>query len=97
MAAHWLMEQGVIKRVLVMAPLSTLRGTWVEELFSSFLQYGKTYAVLHGTAEKRMKMLETDSDFLIANHHFLQVAVKEETDKNGNKHYSINKGFEKIS
>lgn len=96
MAAHWMMEQGIIKKVLIFAPLSTLQGTWAEEMFSTFLPYGRSYAILHGTSEKRMRLLNTNPDFLIANHHFLQVAVKETVDQHGTKHYSVNKGFEKI-
>ncbi len=67
-AADFLMRQRPDTRVLVIAPLSILERVWAAAIFSNF--FGKrTAEILHGTAEKRMQLLETSkADFLIINY-----------------------------
>ena len=65
-AADFLMEQGLVKKVLIVSPLSTLDRVWADGLFTSFSN--RTYAVLHGSAERRRKLLATECDFYIINH-----------------------------
>jgi SNF2 family DNA or RNA helicase len=96
-AAHWLMDQGYIKSVLILAPLSTLKTTWAEEMFSSFVSQGRSYTILHGTADRRADMLEAGADFYIANHHILKVAVKKKTNKSGVEEYVIQDKFKKLA
>ena len=65
-AADFLMERGLINRCLVVAPLSTLSDVWENELFFEFPH--RTCAVLHGSREKRHKLLDIPYDFYIINH-----------------------------
>lgn len=65
-AADYLMKLGLVRRVLVVSPLSTLERVWADELFLAFPQ--RTYAVVHGTKERRQKLLRTKFDFYIINH-----------------------------
>lgn len=74
-AADYLMSAGLIKKVLVVSPLSTLESTWADAIFASF--YNRKYAVLHGTAERRKKLLKTDADFYIVNHDGFQIISKD--------------------
>lgn len=66
-AADYLKKQGIVNRVLIVSPLSTLDTVWAREIFTNFP--GRSFAVLHGTADKRKKLLSEPVDFLIVNHH----------------------------
>jgi len=55
LAIDWLIQEGVIKRALVTAPLSTLWTVWEQEIEANFFRL--IPAVLHGTKEKRLKLL----------------------------------------
>ena len=52
--------------LLVIGPLSTLERTWADEVFRHFTHLN--VAVLHGTAERRMKLLEQGADIYVINH-----------------------------
>ena len=62
----YLKSTGQANRMLVVAPLSTLVRTWADEVFSNFP--GLTSAVLHGTMDKRLKLLAVPHDIYIINH-----------------------------
>jgi len=70
-AADYLMNEKVIRKVLVVAPLSTLDVVWVEDIFQ-FLMHRRA-VVLRGTRERRLQLLDADCDFYIINHHGLGV------------------------
>lgn len=64
------------KKMLVVAPLSTLRFTWGREIFQTLP--GVKYAVLHGTREKRLALLnDPDAEIFIINHDGLKVVLDE--------------------
>jgi SNF2 family DNA or RNA helicase len=65
-AADYLMKQGVINKVLIVSPLSTLERVWGDAIFKGFIH--RQHAVLHGSAKKRKQLLKTDVDFYIVNH-----------------------------
>lgn len=65
-AADHLMQQGVIRRALIVAPLSTLTPTWMNEIFTAF--HWRSAAVLHGVRKRRLALLEEKHDFYIINH-----------------------------
>lgn len=80
MASLWgwdfLRSQGKAKKLLVVAPLSTLERTWADEIFTA-MPYIQV-AVLHGTAERRRKLLATPGfDIFLINHDGLKVVRKE--------------------
>ena len=74
-AADYLLSIGAVKRVLILSPLSTLNGVWGDAIFSSFTK--RKYAVLHGTAEKRKKLLNEDAEFCIINHDGFEIIAAE--------------------
>jgi SNF2 family DNA or RNA helicase len=74
-AADFLMSEGVIRRALIIAPLSTLHDTWGEEIFRSFIGR-RTFEVVYGPREKRLQTLAKDVDFFITNHDGLTLGSK---------------------
>lgn len=74
-AADYLMQVGQMKRMLIVAPLSTLDGVWGDELYRHFPH--RDFVVLHGSAERRRKLLNQPADFYIINHHGVGVLLEE--------------------
>lgn len=65
-AADYLIQTGQIKKVLIVSPLSTLERVWGDAIFFGFPN--RKAVVLHGTADRRRKLLRTEADFYIINH-----------------------------
>ena len=74
-AADYLMQQGVIHRCLVVAPLSTLRRVWSDEIFRHFMNRRKC-SVLHGTRSQRLEALMVKADFYLINHDGLGIGTQ---------------------
>ena len=74
-AYDYLRSIGKAKRMLVVAPLSTLRPTWGDEILNNMPHL--SYAVLHGTAARRKKLLATPFDIYIINHDGIEVVLKD--------------------
>lgn len=75
-AFDYLRRVNSCRRMLVVAPLSTLRFTWAREIFLTTPQY-KT-AVLHGDREKRQRLLADQTiDIYIINHDGLRIIADE--------------------
>lgn len=71
-AYDYLRSRGVRHKALVVTPLSTLERTWADEMFNHFPHL--TYSVLHGSREKRLKLLEQDVDVYLINHDGIKVS-----------------------
>jgi len=65
-AADYLIKTKQVKKVLVLSPLSTLERVWGDGIFIGFPH--RKFVVLHGTAEKRKKLLGKNVDFYVINH-----------------------------
>ena len=75
-AYDYLRKAGLVRKMLVVAPLSTLTFTWAREVFHVMPEY--KVAVLHGTKARRLRILkETDADIFVINHDGLGV-IKDE-------------------
>jgi len=74
-AIDYLQRIGVIGRALIVAPLSTLERAWGDEIFLNFP--GKKFAVLHGSADKRRKLLAEPNDLYVINHDGVEILQKE--------------------
>jgi len=70
-AADYLMAAGYGHRALIVAPLSTLERVWGDTLFVHFTH--RSFAILHGSAERRRRLLAQPSDFYIINHDGIKV------------------------
>lgn len=77
--ADYLMKLGIIKRVLVICPLSIMKSAWQEDLFKFAMH--RSCSVAHGAADTRKKIINAGSEFVIIN--FDGVAVVEEEIKKG--------------
>jgi len=78
-AADYLMQLGRVKKVLVVAPLSTLERVWLDEVFLWTMH--RSAVVLHGSREKRLQLLDTDADIYVINHDGLAVIASEIKDR----------------
>lgn len=74
-AFHYLKQLGLVNRLIVVAPLSTLVSVWENEIFEHFPDL--TAAVLYGDAKKRRKILAIPADVYIINHEGIAVLSKE--------------------
>lgn len=71
----YLRRVGQAHRTLIVSPLSTLERVWADAIFQSFPK--SRFAVLHGSAEKRKKLLGIDYDYYIINHDGIGVVYQE--------------------
>lgn len=78
-AWDYLRSQRIVNKLLVIAPLSTLRRTWWVEVMQTF--QGRKCVVLHGSAEKRRKLLAEDADVYVINHDGVKVLFEELRDR----------------
>lgn len=65
-AADYLMNQGEIKRILIICPLSIMYSAWQGDVFNTCMH--RTSAVAHGTAEKRAKIINGEYEIIIINY-----------------------------
>ena len=72
-AADYLMKKGLVRKVLVLSPLSTLERVWNDGVFIHFPH--RTGVVLHGSAERRLRLLKTEADFYIVNHDGFRIVA----------------------
>lgn len=65
-AFDFLRKHGLVKRALILAPLSALERAWGDEIAMNFPDM--SFGVLHGTREQRHKLLAHPFDAYIINH-----------------------------
>lgn len=70
-AADWLMKNRLIRRALIVSPLSTLERVWQTEIFSVLMH--RRAAIVHGSREHRLNILAQNFDFYIINHDGLTI------------------------
>jgi SNF2 family DNA or RNA helicase len=74
-AADYLMTQGLIKRVLVICPLSIMYSAWQADIFKTAMH--RSVAVAYGDAEKRKKVLNGIYEFVIINYDGVGIVADE--------------------
>jgi len=79
-AADYLMNQGLVNRVLVICPLSIMDSAWRDDLFSFAMH--RTVDVAYGGKEKRKKIINSGAEFVIINYDGVDI-VKDEIAKGG--------------
>jgi len=77
-AADYLIQIGVVSKVLIISPLSTLERVWGDSIFMNFPHLRSV--TLHGTSERRKKLLKTDCHFYIINHDGFPIILDEAKD-----------------
>lgn len=79
-AADYLMEVGLIKRCLIICPLSIMSTAWQADLFRVLMH--RTVDVAYGDRKKRAKIINGDAEFVVINFDGVEV-VKEELQSAG--------------
>ena len=83
-AVDYLMQLGLVRRVLVICPLSIMKSAWQQDLFKFAIH--RTCDVAHGTPKRRKKILNEGAEFVIVNFDGVDI-IKEDI---------INGGFDLI-
>jgi hypothetical protein len=79
-AADYLMKLGLVKRVLVLCPLSIMKSAWQRDLFTFAMH--RSCGVAHGTPTQRKKVIQSGAEFVIVNFDGLAV-IKDEIEAGG--------------
>jgi len=74
-AVDYLINKGLIKRVLVICPLSIMHSAWQADIFKTAMH--RTCGIAHGSAEKRKKVIDENYDFTIINYDGTHVVFNE--------------------
>ena len=74
-AFDYLKGLGLASKMLVVAPLSTLKFTWGRECFD-FVPHLKV-SIVYGTKDQRLKALAEDADIYVINHDGVATVIKE--------------------
>ena len=74
-ASDFLLNKNIIKRVLVVCPLSIMESAWRDDLFT-FAPH-RTVDVAYGSSKKRKEIIEQGAEYVIINYDGLAI-VKEE-------------------
>jgi SNF2 family DNA or RNA helicase len=83
-AVDYLMQRSLVKRVLVICPLSIMKSAWQQDLFKFAIH--RTVAVAHGSRAKRKEIIGAGAEFVIINFDGVEI-VKDDI---------INGGFDLI-
>jgi SNF2 family DNA or RNA helicase len=72
-AADFLMQQGKVKRALVICPLSIMDSAWRNDLFTFAMH--RTVDVAHGSKTKRSQIINNGSEFVIINYDGVEIVA----------------------
>lgn len=74
-AADYLMNVGLIRRMLVICPVSIMRSAWVGDAFQTVIH--RRVAVAHGTRQQRLDAINSEAEIVVINYDGVDV-VKDE-------------------
>ena len=72
-SADYLMNQGRIKRVLVICPLSIMDSAWRADLFTFAMH--RTVDIAYGSPTKRREVIEGGAEFVIINYDGVEIVA----------------------
>lgn len=75
-AADYLMTRGLVRRVLILCPLSIMHAAWMGDLNNSIIHRSAIVAH-HAQAAKRIEMIQSDYEFVICNYDGLNLIADE--------------------
>lgn len=75
-AADYLMNRGIVKRCLILCPLSIMQSAWLGDLNNSIIHRSAIVAH-HPQASRRIEMVQQDYQFVIANYDGLNLIADE--------------------
>ena len=74
-AVDYLMTIGLVKRVLVICPLSIMKSAWQIDLFKFAIH--RTVEIAYGSASKRKQIIKANAEFIIVNFDGVGIIKKE--------------------
>jgi len=74
-AVDYLMQRGLVNRVLVICPLSIMKSAWQNDLFKFAIH--RTVTVAYGAAQKRKQLINMGADFVVINFDGVGIVKKE--------------------
>ena len=74
-AADYLMKHGLVRRALVICPLSIMRSAWQADLFTFAVH--RSCDVAHGTREARLDVVRGGAEFVIVNYDGVEIIADE--------------------
>jgi SNF2 family DNA or RNA helicase len=74
-AADYLMNLGLVKRVLIICPLSIMYSAWRDEVFKAAMH--RTCGVAHGSKDKRVKVINNEYEFVVINFDGVEIVANE--------------------
>jgi len=74
-ATDYLMKLRLLKRILVICPLSIMKASWQADLFKFAMH--RTVAIAHGDAKKRKKVIDGEAEYVIINFDGVNIVKKE--------------------
>ena len=75
-AADYLMSQGVVRRCLILCPLSIMHSAWLSDMTSSIIHRSAIVAH-HAQASRRIEMVQQNYEFVITNYDGLNLIADE--------------------
>jgi SNF2 family DNA or RNA helicase len=74
-AADYLMNLGVVRRMLVICPLSIMDAAWRRDLFRTTMH--RSVEIAHGSREKRAAIISGSAEIVIINYDGVEIVEKE--------------------
>ena len=74
-ASDYLMKIGVVKRVLIICPLSIMDSAWREDLFE-FAPH-RSVVIAHGSSKKRKEIIKSSKEFTIINYDGVAIVIED--------------------
>lgn len=70
-ASDFLIQQKIIKRVLIICPLSIMDSAWRADLFNFAMH--RTVDIAHGAKQKRQEIIDSDTEYVIINYDGVEI------------------------
>ena len=74
-ASDYLMKIGVIRRVLIICPLSIMDCAWRSDLFKTVMH--RRVGIAHGSREKRLEVIKSNAEYVIINPDGVEIIQNE--------------------
>lgn len=72
-ATDYLMRIGMIRRVLIVCPVSVMDAAWRADLFRTAMH--RRVEIAHGTVKKRVEVIQSDAEYVIINYDGLHTVA----------------------
>ena len=74
-ASDFLIKQGIIKRVLVVCPLSIMQSAWLQDLFTFAMH--RHANICYGTRDKRKQIINSKAEYIVINYDGVEIVEDE--------------------